>query len=197
MRTLTALLALICTCVGPAAAEPAKIDESIRQTMRELGIQYLISEDRKLPKSNRAKWEADLADAVDFDSLNAGMRQRIVHALTANSTELQPAQGERLAQKAVLFMIPRQLSDMTLLYLRQRENGGPLAACSAAFRPPPEQALALCIQAESADKARVRFVASSGEFAAALVFEHTDRWRLIDIDKPITERELSLIARWK
>lgn len=197
MRTVTALLLLMTACNASAVDDSATLDASIRQVMRDLGIRYLVSEDRKLPKSDRAKWEADLAGAVDFESLNQGMRERIKTALGAGAADLDQDKSDHLATKAVLFMIPRELSDTTMLYLRERENGGPLATCSETFRPAADQVLALCVRADSAQRAQVRFVDSNGDEALALVFEQTDRWRLADIDKPITERELMLIARWK
>ena len=198
MRKLSALILLLGLCSAPAWSEQTDHDDAVRQVMRDIGIRYLVSDDRKLPKADRAKWEAGLASAVDFGSLNEGMRARVRTALKALADDdFDSEVTARLADKAVLFMVPRELSDSTILYLRVRENGGPLESCSESLRPVSDEPLALCLDTLSATRASVNFVGADGAVVRALVFVFSDRWRLANIEGEISEDTLGLIGRWK
>ena len=93
---------LLCFCCASAAHEMQTAADHADQVMRGIGIQYLISDDRKLPKSDRQKWEADLAEWIDFAALNEGMRERIRTAMKeakAENHEPSPAEITLIAAR--------------------------------------------------------------------------------------------------
>lgn len=197
---LIGLLASASAWPGAALAEPSDA-EALNRTMRGLGLKYLISEDRKLPKRDRAKWEEDLSPFVDFASLNAGARRRVREALEAHEVAGMEANGvESLAEKAVLFFVPRRLADYTIAYLRAQDRVGVFERCAPASAPREGEAYTVCVEAVSADELHARFLAADEGAYPTLVFRRSaahPAWRLSDIDVELTERDLLGLAMWK
>ncbi len=172
-------------------------EEHIDQVMRGIGIQYLISEDRKLPKSNRQKWEADLADYIDFASLNQGMRNRVKAAVAASdSSAMDDETTELMAEKAVLFLVPRHLADYTRAYLKKKHELDELKSCDGSIMA-PEGDYTLCIKAVSESEIHAVFVDDTGKEMISMVFEQHGKWQLVNIVSEINEKTLMTIAMWK
>lgn len=165
--------------------------------MRDIGIKYLVSTDRKLPKSDREKWEASLADYVNFDSLNNGMRERIRRAVArTDGMEIDTETSAALQEKAVRFLVPRQLSDYLQAYLRITDASGPLVDCGDGAIT-TEEPFVLCLQSVSDTEIRVNLTSGHIEANASLVFQNDGAWRLANIDGPISDDTLLLVAIWK
>ncbi len=186
------LIWFLAASVVSAECEP---EETIDDTMRSIGIEYLISDDRKLPKENRIKWESDLADYVDFESVNNNMRLRIREALKDLEHDDETTAG--MEEKAVLFLVPRLLSDYTRVYLKARDAIDTIESCDQTPIPADEKQFTLCMASQTENQAQIRFIAQAVGDPVGLVFTRTDRWRLSDVESPVTERTLGLIARWK
>lgn len=175
--------------------------EALNRTMRGLGIKYLVSEDRKLPKSDRAKWEKDLSAFVDFESLNASARRRVREAIEVHEAKGMESDGvDALAEKAVLFLVPRRLADYTIAYLRAQDRVGVFEPCEARPTPLEGEAYTVCIDEVSPNELRARFIAEEPGDHPVLSFRKNEadpNWRLSDIDAPLTERGLLGLAMWK
>lgn len=175
--------------------------EALNRTMRGLGIKYLVSDDRKLPKSDRAKWEKDLSPFVDFESLNAGARRRVREAIKVHDVPGMDTDGvDALTEKAVLFLVPRRLSDYTIAYLRAQDRVGVFARCQASPALLEGEAYTLCIDEVSPNETRARFVAEEPGDYPVLTFRKNEtgsEWRLSDINMALTERDLLGLAMWK
>ena len=202
-RTILVLIGLLaCGASWPALALADPSDaEALNRTMRGLGIKYLVSEDRALPKRDRAKWEEDLSPLVDFASLNAGARRRVREAVeTEGVAGLEADDVEALAEKAVLFLVPRRLSDYTIAYLRAQDRVGVFEPCTPASAPREGAAYTVCVEVVSAEELHARFLATDDGAYPTLVFRRTaahPAWRLSDIDVALTERDLLGLAMWK
>jgi len=182
--------------VSSAFAETSDT-EIIYGVMRGIGIKYLISEDRKLPKKNREKWEDTLSDFVDFDALNSGMKERVRSAAgSGNENDIDNDTLIILEEKAVLFLVPRELSDYTNFYLREMDNVTKLPACIDGLKSEGNKVFLLCEKKLGKYEIRIKFLNNSEE-KLSLLFRKTDRWRLSNIESVISERMLVTIARWK
>ncbi len=174
-------------------------NESIDNVMHGLGIKYLVSEDRKLPKKDREKWESDLSEYVNFKSLNSGMRERILTAIKTSSEEdIDEESASYLQDKAVLFLVPRELSDYTLSYLKFRDKHGAIKLCSNENISNHDLPIYFCQKEVSSKETHINIYGKdSSEVHVSLVFEYQGRWVLSNIISPISERTLMLIGRWK
>ncbi|MDJ0832572.1 MAG: hypothetical protein QNJ69_03560 [Gammaproteobacteria bacterium] len=176
----------------------AEGDQIIDDIMRGLGIKYLVSDDRRLPKKDRAKWEASLSEYVDFDSLNNGMKLRIRDAVkTLGKTEFDHETSSQLEEKAVLFLVPRQLSDYTLAYLKKKDKINQLEKCTNTTKPSDGERFTLCFKSVSVVEKHVQFIGKDTELILSLIFIKKEKWKLSDIISPISEETLALVARWK
>jgi hypothetical protein len=175
--------------------------EALNRTMRGLGIKYLVSDDRKLPKSDRAKWEKDLSAFVDFESVNAGARRRVREAIKVHDVPDMDSDGiDSLAEKAVLFLVPRRLSDYTIAYLRAQDRVGVFERCQPSPARLEDEAYTVCIDEVSANEIRARFVGAEPGDYPVLTFRKNEtgsQWRLSDIHVALTERDLLGLAMWK
>lgn len=191
-------LAVLLACGGARAEGDAEI---LDRVMREIGIQYLISDDRKIPKSDHAAWEASLEPVVDFGALNAAMTARIERALAGMETPELPESDEeirdQMARKAIAFLVPRQLPDYMVAYLKKRDEGGPIVACETEPIPDDGEDYVICLERVSRKEKHVRFIAPGNDELSSLVFTKGERWRLSDIRAPVDERTLMAIAMWK
>jgi len=193
-RLLWPLALLMISGTAASGADDRAVVDSI---MRDIGIKYLVSTDRKLPKSDREKWEASLADYVDFDSLNNGMRERIRQAVArTDGVEIDGETSAALQEKAVRFLVPRQLSDYMQAYLRFTDANGPLVDCGNAANT-TEEPFVMCLQSVSDTEIRVNLTSSQVDVFASLVFQNKGAWQLANIDGPLDEETLLLVAMWK
>ncbi len=174
-------------------------NDVIDNIMRGLGIKYLVSEDRKLPKQDRENWEAGLSEYVDFKSLNDGMRQRIQDAINTHSESgLDTKTVSHLQDKAVLFLVPRQLSDYMLAYLKYRDKHGAIVSCSSNPKSSLSDALYFCQKIISTTERHINIYGEDlSELHASLIFKNQGRWVLSNIDGPVSEHTLMLVGRWK
>ncbi len=191
------MIILLCTLPTMIMAHDAMPD-TIDNTMRGIGIKYLISKDRKLPKENRQKWEADLAEYIDFDSLNEGMRNRIKTAVAKTDPgAIDDENTAHLAEKAVLFLLPRQLADYTRVYLQKKDEMGELGSCEMVRDDIPADDFIMCLKALSENEHHVVFMAGDSADQLSLVFKKGARWQLVNIESEIKERTLLTVAMWK
>ena len=171
--------------------------QKIYDVMRGIGIKYLVSEDRKLPKKDREAWEKSLADYVDFNALNTGMKERVRKAAAKdNNAMIDEATLTSMEEKAVLFLVPRELSDYTIFYLKAMDKITDIPRCSDALQPRGDEKYSLCEQNIGPSEIAVNVIIPT-EDNIALVFKKTDRWRLAHIEKTISDKMLLLIANWK
>ncbi len=171
--------------------------EIIYEVMCDIGIKYIISTDNKLPKKNRSKWEKSLSGFVDFNELNSGMRKRVRASASKGKNAITDSNTlTMLEEKAVLFLVPRELSDYTRLYLRAMDNVTKLPTCSKNLKPKGNDKFVLCEQKVNDSEIIVKIVIPSEE-NVALVFKKSDRWRLSNIEKVISEKMLLTIGYWK
>ena len=170
--------------------------EIIYIVMRNIGIKYLTSGDRKLHEKNRNKWENRLSDFVDFTTLNSRMKERIRSAVSENNKDAAIDSDTLiyLEEKAVESLVPRRLFDYTRGYLFLMDNITKLPVCSNGLKPEGDKKFGLCEQKISESEIRIKFIDASEE-NQALLFKKTDRWRLSDIEIVISERRLALLGR--
>ncbi len=188
------LLLLVC---GSLSAHKLNDAEQIDQVMRGIGIHYLISDDRKLPKRDRKKWEADLGNYIDFNALNEGMRNRIKAAIAeSDPTAMDDETTAQLSEKAVLFLIPRHLADYTRAYLKKKHELGALVPCDATVVAGKDD-YTLCMSSISATEKHAVFVNDAGKEMITLEFKQQGNWKLVNIDSEINEKTLLTIAMWK
>lgn len=172
-------------------------NDGVYAVMRDIGIKYLISDDRKLPKKDRKKWEKSLSKHVDFDLLNSGMKERIrVAVKKVNKSVLDDGTLAHLQENAVLFLVPRELSDYTRLYLKEMDVNPELLNCKDTLKPIVDKILVLCGERLGINELRVKFINNSEE-SMSIRFIKTGRWRLANIEVEISERMLMTIGRWK
>lgn len=172
-------------------------NDGVYAVMRDIGIKYLISDDRKLPKKDRKKWEESLSNHVNFDLLNSEMKERVRAAVKkVNKSVIDDDTLAHLQENAVLFLVPRELSDYTRLYLKEMDENPELLNCKDALKPIVDKMLVLCGESLGINELRVKFINNSEE-SMSIRFIKTDRWRLANIEVEISERMLMTIGRWK
>ncbi len=140
IKTILLLSLSMVSCHLAAKTENDYIDD----VMRGIGIKYLVSEDRKLPKKDREKWESNLSEYVDFKSLNKDMRERILEAANISEHDINNEAILHLQNKAVLFLVPRELSDYMLAYLKFRDKYKTLELCTTTPKLNSEDKLYFC-----------------------------------------------------
>jgi len=182
--------------VGTTYADPVNNDD-VYAVMRDIGIKYLISNDRKIPKKDREKWENSLSKFVNFDLMNSGMKERVRSAVENSGKGIIDNDTlVYLQEKAVLFLVPRELSDYTRLYLKVMDEVSKLPICRDGLTPLGGQVFVLCEEALGNSELRIRFINNSEE-NMSIRFIKTDRWKLSSIETDISERMLMTISRWK
>lgn len=166
--------------------------------MRDIAINYLINEDRKLPKENRQKWEESFSECVDFKSLNNSMKQRIQDAVTKSSkTPIDPGNISYFGDKAVAFYLPKELTNVAISHLMIQKKVGELPKCADNPIPTGKEKITICTE-RSGNIIKAYWVnADTTDRPYHYSFKKTDKWRLTEIESPIGEGTLRLIGVWK
>ncbi|WP_133566557.1 hypothetical protein [Marinicella litoralis] len=187
---------LIISTAEVLAHEPDQA--SIDATMRDIGIMYIISDDRKLPKENRIKWEAGLAEYIDFASLNQGMKERVKAAIKlADEANMDETMATQIAEKAVRFLVPRELSNYMQAYLRAKAKVAELLPCDQVYEQETADGFTLCVRHVSKHERHVVFMGDDLSQLVSLEFQKRKRWMLVNINAPISEKKLLTLTMWK
>jgi hypothetical protein len=182
---------------APAGAGTDAFEE-INMVMKEIAIKnFIINEDKKLPKNNRTKWETGLSGFIDFTSLNDGMRRRVREAIAASKVDWKDdgKTASALEEKGIIFLVPRELSDYTVAFLRAADGAEGIAKCGNIAKPQDKKKMILCEKSVSSKKSVVDLV--TADESVSFVFTKEGNWRLSGIERAISEERLITLGNWK
>jgi hypothetical protein len=185
---------------GEILADETRFNDTLilDEIMREIIINYLTNEDRKLPLENRDKWEESFSEYIDFQSLNNSMRKNVRNAVVENSKDpIDEKTISYMCEKAVVFYLPRMLNNVSIAHVKLQSAIGELQKCSDNLVFNNGEKATICTE-RSGDTIKAYWVGvDKGDKPYHYIFKKTDKWRLTELYLHINERTLSMIGMWK